>query len=389
MTIAISGGAPLSDKELLLEVKRLACLEQQATSHLIGALGELDARRLYLAEGCSSLFGYCTEILHLSEHAAYLRIETARAARKWPVILELIADGSLHLTAVSLLAPHITDDNHGELLAGARHKSKRAVEEIVASLRPGPAVRSSVRELPVPKATSSAEPLREAQRLAPSIPASNTSCSAPRDSQPQRCGPSAVKPLAPERYKVQFTISRETHDRLREAQDLLRHRIPNGDVGAIFDRALALLLTELHRSRHGHTDRPRAQRPNGSRSRHIPAAVKREVWNRDEGRCAFVGTHGRCTERGFLEYHHVVPYADDGPATAGNLELHNAARTTRTRRSGGSARARMMSSARARPNILVAAQSSSRGSPAARGENQKAIRNRVWPRHFTTITFWS
>ena len=96
--------ARLSDPELLNEVKRLTALERQATARLIAALGELDARRLYLGEGCSSLFTYCTQVLHLSEHAAYLRIEAARAARRWPGILELLADGALHLTAIGLLA---------------------------------------------------------------------------------------------------------------------------------------------------------------------------------------------------------------------------------------------------------------------------------------------
>ena len=123
----------LSDVELLAEVKRLTAIERQATARLIAALGELDARRLYLSEGCSSLFTYCTQVLHLSEHAAYLRIEAARAARKWPAILELLAEGALHLTAIGLLAPHLTTDNIERTLAAARHKSKREVEEIVAA----------------------------------------------------------------------------------------------------------------------------------------------------------------------------------------------------------------------------------------------------------------
>jgi hypothetical protein len=54
--------------------------------------------------GCSSLFPYCTQVLHLSEHAAYLRIEAARAARKYPVLLERLDAGEITLTAVSLLA---------------------------------------------------------------------------------------------------------------------------------------------------------------------------------------------------------------------------------------------------------------------------------------------
>ena len=88
MTVDISTCSSLSDPELLLEARHLAGHERQATARLIAALGELDARRLYLGEGCSSLFTFCTQILHLSEHAAYARIEAARTARKWPVILD-------------------------------------------------------------------------------------------------------------------------------------------------------------------------------------------------------------------------------------------------------------------------------------------------------------
>ena len=137
-----------------------------------------------------------------------------------------------------------------------------------------------------------------------------------------------IKPLAPERYKVQFTVSGETHRKLREAQDLMRHVIPNGDVAAIFECALTLLLTDLRRKKHALVKRPRVTLPRGGSGRHIPASVKRAVWERDSGQCAFVGTTGRCTERGFLEYHHVVAFADGGETRTENLELrcraHNA-----------------------------------------------------------------
>jgi hypothetical protein len=119
-----------------------------------------------------------------------------------------------------------------------------------------------------------------------------------------------VSPLTPERFKIQFTVSRATHDKLRRAQDLLRHSIPNGDPAVIFDRALTLLIEQAERAKLAATSRPRVVQPNTQKSRHVPAAVKREVWNRDAGQCAFVGTESRCTERGFLEFHHVVPYAD-------------------------------------------------------------------------------
>src|SRR5262245_14942644 len=78
----------LSNDDLLARVRRLARDERQATAVLVAYLAELDERRLYLSEGCSSLFTYCTEILHYSEHGAYNRIEVARLSRKFPAVIE-------------------------------------------------------------------------------------------------------------------------------------------------------------------------------------------------------------------------------------------------------------------------------------------------------------
>src|SRR5882672_1032376 len=140
----------LSDHELLGEVTRLASSERQATSKLVPALAELDARRLYLRQGCSSMFTYCTQVLHLAEHAAYNRIEVARAARRFPIILTLLTKGDIHLSTVRLLAPHLTEPNHLDVLREATHKSKREVEQIVARLQPRPDAPSSIRKLATP-----------------------------------------------------------------------------------------------------------------------------------------------------------------------------------------------------------------------------------------------
>jgi 5-methylcytosine-specific restriction endonuclease McrA len=330
MTNELTTNARFSDAELLDEIKRLTANERQATARLVAALVELDARRLYLSEGCSSLFTYCTQVLHLSEHAAYLRIEAARAARKWPAVLELLAEGALHLTAIGLLAPHLTTDNVERTLAAARHKSKREVEGMVAALRPQAPLPSSVRKLPVAHVPAPAKSLRSQPPRDSARAFTRPAVSDHANAQPvcvRRRDAEEVKPLAPERYKVQLTISRETHQMLREAQDLVRHQIPDGDIALIFERALTLLVIGLRKSRHGAVNRPRGTSP-GDTGRHVPASVKRAVWERDQGQCAFIGAVGRCTERGFLEYHHRVPYADGGATSQENLELrcraHNA-----------------------------------------------------------------
>ena len=138
----------------------------------------------------------------------------------------------------------------------------------------------------------------------------------------------SIAPLAPERYRIQLTVSRETHDKFRHAQALLRHALPSGDAAEIFDRAVSLLVDQLERQRFARTERPRVTNSSLRPSRHISAKVRRAVWRRDGGRCAFVGTEGRCAERAFLEFHHVEPHAVGGAATVENLELrcraHNA-----------------------------------------------------------------
>jgi hypothetical protein len=322
MTSTNQSFAHLSDNELLARVKRLAMSERRATAALVRSLMELDVRRLYLGEGYSSLFTYCTQALHLAEGAAYNRIEAARAAQRFPAILTALEDGAVTLTTVRLIAPHLTSANHQDLLVRARHKGKREVEALVASLRPLPSVPSTIRELP--------EPRQVPTDTNPVVLTSTTATPGPPVMTPaiRMASRPMETPLAPERYKLQITISSETHAKLRRVQELGRHVIPSGDPAEIFDRALTLLLQDLERRRCAAVTSPRATSTTEGGSRHIPAPVKREVWRRDEGRCAYIGREGRCTERGFLEFHHVQPYAAGGAATTANIELrcraHNA-----------------------------------------------------------------
>jgi hypothetical protein len=320
---------------------------------LIRSLVEFDTRRLYLREGCSSLFTYCTHVLHLSEGSAYNRIETARAARRHPTVLEALERGDLTLTAVRLLAPHLTTANHTEVLAAARHRSKQGILELIASLNPRPAAATIIRRVaPQPSKGDSAPVFAAAQELETSLATTATVCSAPSSgghdiaaTPPPQFRAAVVTPLAPERYKLQVTLARETHVKLRRAQALARHMVPCGDVGSILDRALTLLIDDLERCRFAGVAAPRPSRGESpAAARHISAAVRRAVCppppggsramarprrsrfaakagQRDEGRCAFVGRTGRCREIAFLEFHHIVPYAVGGAATADNIYL--------------------------------------------------------------------
>jgi hypothetical protein len=131
-----------------------------------------------------------------------------------------------------------------------------------------------------------------------------------------------MAPLSPGRYRVQFTASAATRDKLLRAQELLRHQIPNGDVAAVIDRALEVLLKEIERKKFGAATRAGRSRASRRGSRRIPAAVRRAVWERDGETCTFVGSDGeRCDARGFLEFDHRYPHAAGGPPTVDNVRM--------------------------------------------------------------------
>jgi len=333
----------LTDRELLDATRRAAADERRSTLELVDLLSEIDARKLYLGEGCSSLFTYCTGILRLSEHAAYHRIEAARAMRLFPVIADCLRDGSMTLTTVTLLRPHLTLRNHIQLIMAARNKSKREVEYQIACLVPKPGVAALVRRLP--DATSSPVHMEadssgrfDMVARGDSPPATPLEHPPPKAIEPTPAGVPQqtptwdvtakprpkIEPLDHDRYLLRITLSAAGHANLRRAQDLMRHSVPNGDIAVVVERGLALLTNHLEHQKIADTPRPRASpapTPRSSGSRYLAAAIRRSVWKRDAGRCAFIGPQGRCTETGRLEFHHLVPFARGGPGTVGNVAL--------------------------------------------------------------------
>jgi hypothetical protein len=324
--LAIANG--LSDQDLLARLSVIADREREDCMELVAHLAILDRRpAVYAAQGYGSLFSYCTQALRLSEDAACNRIEVARACRRFPVIFDLLVSGEVTLTSVRLLGRHLTPENHQAVLTKASGRSRQQIEALVAELAPQPDVPSSVRKLPTYRAMSPSS-------VAP-VPAATSVASEPTPAltpAPAALVPTPrpiVRATAPERYRVQFTIGTEGHERLRRLQALLRREIPDGDPGAIVERALALLLEKVEKTKLGAAARPRPYpsiRPGTDntavRSRDVPRAVKRLAWPRDAGQCAFVSATGRrCSERTFLEFHHVQAYAKQGPATVENISL--------------------------------------------------------------------
>jgi len=146
--------------------------------------------------------------------------------------------------------------------------------------------------------------------------------------------------VAPERYALQLTIGKSTHDKLRYAQALLSHQIPAGEVAEVLDRALDALIGQLEQRKFAATTRPRPRlRRSSANPRYVPAEVKRTVWERDGGQCTFVSEAGhRCPARQLLEFDHIDEAARGGRATVANMRLrcrsHNQYGAERTFGSG-------------------------------------------------------
>ncbi len=363
----------LEDDVLLQRIRVLANDSRRIEADLIAHLAEVDARGLLARHAACSTFGYCRETLNLSESEAYLRITVARASRKHPMLLEMLADGRLHLTGAGKLAPHLTVENRGGLLARATRQSKRRIEELIAELSPQPDVPARIRKLPDAAATRTARRLRpdavggqaqdpEGERgrsLASTIPmplldapqpeASRaplaplaSAASAPVDPAvastplvaavqvplpgPAGSAPARISPLAPSRFKVQFTASAELRAKLERLQKLMGPSGPGGDLAAVIEAAVTEKLERLEARRYAKTKAPRktlAETDTLPSARSIPAAVRRAVYERDGGRCTFVDAQGRrCAERHRLEYHHAgKAWARGGDHSVRNVRL--------------------------------------------------------------------
>jgi hypothetical protein len=282
--------------ELLEALKSNIGRERRGQAQFLGYLSEVDERRLYLPE-YPSLFEFCMEVLGLSDPSSSKRIQLARLSRKFPVVLELIGEGKLTMTNASLLARHLTEENHEKLLQQAQGKRKFEVERLVASIAPKPDVPDSVRPLP-PTFASEGKPSYQPP--------------------PRR---DVIKPLSEKSTKFAFCGDDETLAMYRTLQDRFRHTNPKGEMGILVKEAFKLLLEKTDPARE--PERKVSPKPPAKHSRYVPEGIRRVVWQRDGGMCRQELPSGkRCKSTAFLELDHIIPWSLGGSShDANNLRL--------------------------------------------------------------------
>jgi len=313
----------LSDESLLRALIALVAQDRTTTAELLAHIAEVDERKLYLPAGYPSMYLYCVDAFHMSEQTAYKRIFVARAARRFPAIFTAVAEGWLHLSAVVLLAAHLTEANADELIGAATHRTKAGVEKLLAERFPQSDLLSWVEAIPTPGSDSGPDPDPDppcsgnvTHQLSPGkVDAS--SISRPGVDR----GP--VKPLSSQSFALQVTIDRQMHDDLRYAQSLLGHQVRAGDLTEVLRLVLKAAIRQLEKRKFAATAKPRPghKRPS-TNPRHIPAHVRRAVWERDQGQCTFVSETGhRCPATEPLEFDHALEVARGGEATVEGVRL--------------------------------------------------------------------
>ena len=297
------------DEVLLRNTQTLIAEERGTMAFVLAHLAEIDARKLYAPLGYPSMFAYCVEELRFSEDSAKKRIQAARIARQYPILFTELAEGRLHVTAICVLAPHLTEENVLEIVRAAAHRRQSEIYDLLRVCTPAS---DGAQGVLAPEPTSADTEgavqhlgLTFGQHAVQQVGASGSAGLAHARGAAQHVGAGSLSSQVEE--LVPLMVRPEIKDRVRYLQALLSHALPSGDVSKVLARALDLLADEVEKRRFG-TGNGSRRRRTGARNRYIPSAVRHAVWNRDEGRCTFVGENEhRCGSNMYLEFDHVDP----------------------------------------------------------------------------------
>jgi hypothetical protein len=320
--------------------------EHSALAEFLIALAEFDERRLWLKLGHSSLFTFLHRELGLSKGASHFRKVAAELIQRFPEVVEPLRDGRLCITSIVELARVITPENRADVLPRFFHASKQEAKAVAAEICPLADVpRREVVTAVAPAAarplvpTSSPSPVRQtsAEVLPVELALASPPPTAPR---------TVAEPLTADLRRLHVTVSKRFMEKLEAAREALSHSHPGADAEAILEAGLDFLI-ERAAKRKGictrpkactrpqaekpapaappegegprRSEQPRQQAPN---ARAIPAAVKRDVWVRDGGRCQWpLDGGGICGSTLRIEFDHIVPRARGGASTVSNLRL--------------------------------------------------------------------
>ncbi len=284
----------LSDQELIRNLKTLIAKEREILTDIIHHLKEVDARKIHLAQGYSSLFAYLTEGLGYSESAAYRRIQAMRLIQSVPEVEQKLERGDLSLSVASQLQTFIQNED-----------KRRKAEKLF------PITREEKQTLIAQVQGSSARDCE--QRLAVL--------------SPEVCLPrEKIRPISEDKFVIQFAAGKGLIKKIQKLKSLWSHQNPEGNLGTLFERLvdMALEKSDPERKKEKARQAVPASEAKLSLGRNIPRPLRAKIWRRDQGRCQFKNPRtGRlCHSTHALELDHRYPVSLGGENSEANLRLY-------------------------------------------------------------------
>jgi hypothetical protein len=272
----------LSDESLHFNILGLVREERRVLVDVLHHLREVERRMLFAQRGHPSLFEYCVGELGYTRSAAQRRIDSMRLMRQVPEVEARIADGSLSLT-------HLADAQsffRKEEIRGSAEK-KEVIEKLVG------------------------QSVLEAQRTLMTL-----------TDQPERHIPERMRIVSAELTEIRFVVDQATLEKLDELKALLSHARPGMGIKEALEYGLELALAKHRVKEPRAVPAPVLDTGSASKTRAaIPTQIRRFVYQRDGGVCAYADGSRKCGARNFLELDHVVPRAQGGKDVADNLRL--------------------------------------------------------------------
>lgn len=294
----------LSDDALLRRTERLANAERAVSAHLVACLAEVERRPLLADRAYVSLFDYCVRKLKLSEGSAARRVAAAHASRKRPEVLSYLASGALSLSVICRIEPYLSEPDSLSIMEEAVGLGRAKLDELVSRL----AERKRAR------CASAVQAPEEEQGRLDLIPGARSSAPEP---SPVPAPDRLVAPV-PGRVRISFEASSALKEKLERTGTLLAHRLRTRRMEELIETLADIALRGLDPSRRAGRPRPVKGNP-----RRVPWSVRKQVWERDGGRCSYEAEDGtRCGSTSRLQYDHIQPWALGGRSgDAANIRL--------------------------------------------------------------------
>ena len=365
--------------KIISRIESLRAREHEATVLLIQALLECDESCAHITLGYSSMWDFLVGHLRYSNAAASRRYKAMKCAREFPAVLAMLRKHETNLSALAAVEATLSRaENPEELLGQIRGRSQAQVERVLSRQNPRPKKRETIRRVavkprpaarPAPdmfttagvrtsESTSSGAEVRTSE-TATSAPEVNNGRNESARTSAAEVRTSETRTSAPEledRVQLGFTVTAETFEQFQRAQAILSRKHPKGlSLEQAFEELLGFYLKHRgprpKKSKSGqktqrtakstkrsaaHSTTNLAYRTTHRTTRHIPAAIRREVFERDGHRCTYEGPTGRrCDSAHDLQLDHIHPWGCGGATNAENLRVlcstHNRHRNLTTK----------------------------------------------------------